>query len=332
MSEYLIVFGVSSGFNVLLASHGGTLLPQFSKAAVNGLGLGGKIRFGFLDFFQSHLLAVVSGFEGGTGTGVNVSGLDRLFLVTLAHGRTFFGGSNVDFINIESSNLLVNRGNHPSTVADTSGFKGETDAQQNVGGGSRQESHGEGRGNKLPHDGGNGRGDESSKKTSIEESLETIGDAKDIVFTFLDVQRGGTSGDKEARDDAQLTTDHKSGEVVALVVEEEVASALRPGRLVALLFRNLRDGKESNLHTFEHTNDAPECNGHNGSNSVRNTFPHGGLSVEQGDKSNGKGKDQQGGGEQDLEPEDKVAQCITGRLVGFDGVSRKSRDNVLNKV
>lgn len=120
LPENLVVFGICSGFNVIPASHGGTLPLQLSEAVVDGLGLGGEIRFGFFDFFQSHLLAVVGGFKGSTGTGVNVSRLDRLFLITLTHGGTLFRGSNVYFIDHESlmkeGKAAVNTNNNRSTT------------------------------------------------------------------------------------------------------------------------------------------------------------------------------------------------------------------------
>lgn len=110
---------------------------------------------------------------------------DGRMVVGVLLGGTFFGGSNVEFITVEVSNLLVNSSKDPSTVQETSAFQEEAEAKQNVGEGGFHKGNREGRRKKTPHHGPNNGGTEGSNETSLEELLDTVRHTKNVFFVFF---------------------------------------------------------------------------------------------------------------------------------------------------
>mmetsp|Transcript_10334 Transcript_10334/g.22740 ORF Transcript_10334/g.22740 Transcript_10334/m.22740 type:complete len:538 (+) Transcript_10334:172-1785(+) len=253
-------------------------------------------------------------------------------LVSTSQSSTFFGSANVNFILLESSNGLVNVSQHPGTRANTSGFKEEADAKQGIGDGVAQELKRKGTSHQLPGNGGNNGGDQGSKKTSFKELLGTIANSKDIGFIIFNINSGHTGNDKEARNNAQLTSNHESRKTTSTVSKEEVASHSSPTVGITFLFSDLGHSKEGNLHTFQHTNNRHQTKEEDDGNSRWNTFPHGGLAIKQGRQSDSEGKDKEGNREENLSPVAKVAKSITRRLVGFNRLASQLGDNHLDKV
>mmetsp|Transcript_15560 Transcript_15560/g.35617 ORF Transcript_15560/g.35617 Transcript_15560/m.35617 type:complete len:563 (+) Transcript_15560:176-1864(+) len=253
-------------------------------------------------------------------------------LVSTSQSSTFFGSANVNFILLESSNGLVKSSKGPGTRADTSGFKEEANAKQSIGDGVAQEGKREGTSHQLPGNGGNNGGDQGSKKTSFEELLGTITNSKNIVFIIFNVNSGDTGNDKEARNNAQLTSNHESRKTTSTVSKEEVTGPSGPRVGITFGFSDLGHSKEGNLHTLQHTNNRHQTKEEDDGNSRWNTFPHGGLAIKQGRQSDSEGKDKEGNREENLSPVAKVAKSITGRLVGFDRLAGHHGDNHLDQV
>eukprot|EP00980_Cylindrotheca_fusiformis_P018569 scaffold6155_cov108-Cylindrotheca_fusiformis.AAC.4 len=113
----------------------------------------------------------------------------------------------------------------PCSCTDTSGFDEKDDAKHNVDIGVGKEGHGEGRSNQLPRDGGKNGGDDSSKESQVEELLDTVRNAKDVVVnTNLNIQSGDTGNDEKAKCDGHLTTDHESELVASLTLGNKFTS------------------------------------------------------------------------------------------------------------
>mmetsp|Transcript_5779 Transcript_5779/g.16204 ORF Transcript_5779/g.16204 Transcript_5779/m.16204 type:complete len:555 (-) Transcript_5779:96-1760(-) len=256
--------------------------------------------------------------------------VDRL--VTLATGSTFFSSANVHFILLESSKGLVDASKNPGTRADTSGFKEEADAEQAVGDGVAQELKREGTSHQLPGNGGNNGGDQGSKKTSFEELLGTITNSKNIVFIIFNVNSGDTGNDKEARNNTQLASNHKSRKTTSTISKEEFTSPFGPDICVTFFFGDLGNSKESNLHTFQHANNRHQTKEEDDSNNSWHTLPHGGLAIEQCGQGHSEGKDQEGTGEDNLSPVANVSKGITGFLIGFHRLSSQFGNNHLDKI
>mmetsp|Transcript_15562 Transcript_15562/g.35631 ORF Transcript_15562/g.35631 Transcript_15562/m.35631 type:complete len:538 (+) Transcript_15562:176-1789(+) len=253
-------------------------------------------------------------------------------LVSTSQSSTFFGSANVNFILLESSNGLVKSSKGPGTRADTSGFKEEANAKQSIGDGVAQEGKREGTSHQLPGNGGNNGGDQGSKKTSFKELLGTIANSKDIGFIIFNINSGHTGNDKEARNNAQLTSNHESRKTTSTVSKEEVTGPSGPRVGITFGFSDLGHSKEGNLHTLQHTNNRHQTKEEDDGNSRWNTFPHGGLAIKQGRQSDSEGKDKEGNREENLSPVAKVAKSITGRLVGFDRLAGHHGDNHLDQV
>ena len=235
---------------------------------------------------------------------------------------TFFGGSDEDFVVLESADLLLDEGQEPGSRADTSGFKHKCQLEEDIDDRVAQESNREASGNQLPCDGSEDGGGDGTHKTQVEHLLDRIRDAEDVVIdTNFNVNSGNTGNDEEASSDGHLATAHESGKVLSSVLEKAVASLQSKTGRTAFRLGKLGDGEESNLHTLEKSNTAHEDKEENEGDGVRESFPGGGLSTVESFNGNGKGKSKNAKGEKDASPEED--QCDPGfrRLVGFDRLS-----------
>ena len=250
---------------------------------------------------------------------------DRAFVVLLAHGGTFFGGSDVNFIALETGNTLVDGGKEPRGVAETRVFQGQSTVQKNVDQGEGEESEGEGTGNQLPGNGGKDSSKDGTQESHTKELLESIGDTKDVViggvsfFVKVDLDREDTSNNEEAKSDSHLTTNHETGEVASVVLEEQVNSTLGPRSVGTFGFGELADGEESDLHTFQHTNDDHEEEQQKDRGDRRNTIPDGGLIVKDSGKGDGNGETKNTNGEENTGPVEDEGESGLGGFLRFNG-------------
>jgi hypothetical protein len=129
---------------------------------------------------------------------VSRSSLEVLNMVLHVLGGTFLGSSNVDFITLEVHNLLLDESKNPSTSAETSGLKEETDAKEDVDQRVGKEGKGEGRRHKLPCNRSNNGGNKGTAETSVEESLKAIRNTKNVLLAWGDTERSDTCDNEEA--------------------------------------------------------------------------------------------------------------------------------------
>ena len=139
----------------------------------------------------------------------NVSSTNAQGTLVISHGllATFLGGTNVNLVALESSNLFVDPGNDVGTVTDTNTLEEQTDAEQDVGEGVGQHGNGEGRSNKLPCDGGNDGGDKSTEESQVEEFLDSSRDSKDgfpvkVIGVGINVKGSDPGNEEHTRNDA----------------------------------------------------------------------------------------------------------------------------------
>mmetsp|Transcript_12142 Transcript_12142/g.25064 ORF Transcript_12142/g.25064 Transcript_12142/m.25064 type:complete len:214 (+) Transcript_12142:329-970(+) len=200
----------------------------------------------------------------GGNTGVHVTRNDMKtvvpfkFRVVFGIGGTLFGGSNVNLVALELGNSAVETSNDPRTLAETGPFETKAASEKNEGDGGGQEGHGEGRCHKLPCDGGNNGGDESTEQSGLEEFLGQICNSENVIVSLVEFDGGDTGNDEEAQSDAHLSTNHETGQVAAIAFEKKVTGFLGPGGLGALFLGHSGNGKEGNLHTLEHTDNRHE--------------------------------------------------------------------------
>jgi hypothetical protein len=97
----------------------------------------------------------------------------------------------------------------------------------------------------------------------------------------IDIQRSDASNEEHARYDTELTSNHEAKKVSPL----NRARRSSWHRVSSFRRGNLGNSKEGNLHTFKKTDNAHEDEENNDSSPLRNTFPHGGLALEQTSQS-----------------------------------------------
>jgi hypothetical protein len=220
--------------------------------------------------------------DGMTGSHINTGGM-----ITHVHLGTRLGSSNVYLISLETSELLVDSSNDPCSCADSSGFKEEAPAEQEISDGAGQEGNGESRCNQLPGNGSDNGSNECSKKTSVEKFLHTSIYSKDILGTIVcDRDRSYASNEEHTGYDTELTSHHESREVVTFSRVQQVTCPQGPYGISTFGSRDLGDGEESNLHTLEHTNDGHEDEEDNDCEPCRYSLPHGGLVIEESFQGN----------------------------------------------
>jgi hypothetical protein len=280
-------------------------------------------------FFSGHFVDQSVGSQVSLGNLV----LGKSGVLVLGGFLTFLGGSDINFVALESSNLLVDDTQEPGSSADTSGFKAKGNLEEDVDKGVGQELNREGRSNQLPGNGGKNGGDKGSQESKVEQLLDRIRDSEDVLINSNFVGNSGDTGnDEEAKGDSQLTTDHESRQVAATSFEQAVADLLGENGISSVLLGDLSDGEESNLHTLKHTNNTHEQDEKDDRDSSWNTFPHGSASSEKSFKSDGKRKDKDGNGHQTASPEEDSLKTSLGSFVGLDGLSSKFVGSHLDQV
>jgi len=99
-----------------------------------------------------------------------------------------------------------------------------------------------------------------------------------------------------------------------------------------LLFGQVDDGEESDLHTLKHTDQAHQDEEHNDGNVRGNTGPHGGLAIKQGFQCDGEGKGQDDKGNKHAAPEEDILQTVARWFVGLDGLAGDLGEEDLDKI
>jgi hypothetical protein len=291
-----------------------------------------KVSLEGRDLVDRVVLQASHGGEGRKLDGVTGSGADEVFVVSHLLGTTLFSSSNVDFVTLETGNLLVEGGKDPGTLAETGGFKAKADAEEDVDQRIGQELKGEGGGNQLPRDGsGNGQED-GTKETKVEEFLKTVRDTEDVLFTVIDFNGSDTGDDEHARDNAKLTANHETGKVLATALEEKFAGLLGKDGVTTFVGGDTGDGEESNLHTFEETNDAHEDKEENHGDTGGDLFPDGSLAGEESIQSGGEAETEDSKRHKTTGPEEGGGETITRGLVGLNGLSGHLGDEDLDNV
>mmetsp|Transcript_45417 Transcript_45417/g.84098 ORF Transcript_45417/g.84098 Transcript_45417/m.84098 type:complete len:460 (+) Transcript_45417:332-1711(+) len=246
--------------------------------------------------------------------------------------RTLLGSSNVHFITLEASNLLVDPSKDPCARADSSGLQEQAPHKHHVHERVGQEGNGERRGHKLPGDRSNIRCDDSSKQTSVEESLDTIRHTEDVLVFWTNSKSTDTGNHEEAQGHTQLTPNHEARQVPALSTVQQVASLHGELGLSSLGLLELGDGEERNLHALQQSNDGHEKEEQNHANSWGDTGPDRGLAIEEGRQSHSQGEAQHGKGHNHAEPEEHKNTTSLRRLIGLDRLASQLPDNQLNDV
>mmetsp|Transcript_20873 Transcript_20873/g.43902 ORF Transcript_20873/g.43902 Transcript_20873/m.43902 type:complete len:167 (-) Transcript_20873:435-935(-) len=160
----------------------------------------------------------------------------------------------------------------------------------------------------------------------VEEGLSPVGDSENVLsFTGCDVQSGDGCDEEERKHHSQLTPNHKSGKVLAVSFEQEIASLLAEERSSPLFRRKFGNREESNLHSLEHPNNGHEEKEKEDRDSIGHVGVfdgHHGLPVEQGRKGDGQAESKDCEGHEDTAPEENESKSRFGFLVGLDGLSR----------
>mmetsp|Transcript_8279 Transcript_8279/g.24473 ORF Transcript_8279/g.24473 Transcript_8279/m.24473 type:complete len:298 (-) Transcript_8279:606-1499(-) len=243
-------------------------------------------------------------------------------VVSKSLGGTFFGGSDVNFIVLESHDLALAPGKEPGGVADTSGLEEESGLEEDVNNRVAQESNGEAGSNQLPCDGSKDGGGNGSHETQIEHLLDLIRNTEDVLVYSDDNVDGGNTGDnEEAQGDSHLTTAHETGKVLSAVLEKNVAGLHCQLGRSAFRLGKLGNGEESNLHTFEETDAAHEDEEKEERDSLGEGVPGGGLSSVKGFDGDGKGESKNSKREKNTDPEEEKSSTGLNRFVGLNRLS-----------
>ena len=113
---------------------------------------------------------------------------------------------------------------------------------------------------------------------------------------------------------------------------KDLASLLGPVVVSTFVLGDLGDSEKGDLHTFQHTNNRHEEEEDNDSNSIRDTLPHSGVSVEESNQSDGEGKDQDTKRHEASSEEEDVLDIGAGAFTRLDRTSSKGSDDDLDKV
>ena len=263
-----------------------------------------------------------SGLDGDTGmAGTDV---EVLVMVLVLLGSTFLRRTNIFLIALEASDLLVDGSYDPGTGDDAGPFQEEAEPQKDVRQGVRKDGDGKGRRNELPGDGTEDGGNEGAHEAGIEEILDGIRYAKDVLAgTGLHVECSDTGNDEETQSDTELAADHEGGKVASLALEEEVAGLLGEVVVALLVLGHLGNGEEGNLHGLEESDDGHEEEEQDDAGPVGDALPHGGLALKESLESYGQGKSKQSQGHGATEPEENVLGHVTRGFVGFNRLARE---------
>merc|ERR1719343_1468891 len=267
--------------NLLLAFGGGSdLLTDVRDVGQDLFALVAEVLFNNVHVFLGD--GLLSNFVGRK-VGSDGSGWDLFVGIGVSLSGTLFGGSNVDFVELESKDLSLDNGKEPGGSADTGGLKEESSLKEDVDNRVAEEGNGELSGDQLPGDGTKDGGNKSSHETQVEHSLDGVRDTEDVVLnTDFDVDGGNTSDDEEAKGDSHLTTAHESRKILSTVAEQAVACLKSDGRGSTFRLGELGDGEEGDLHPLKKTDAAHKNEEEDKRDSLRKSFPGRGLSTVEG--------------------------------------------------
>jgi len=256
----------------------------------------------------SNLVGRGSGSKSKFGTGI--------FIISITLGSTFFRGSNVDLVKLESTGLALKKGKEPGGRTDTGGLKEKGGLEEDVNNRVGEEGNREASGNQLPGNGSKDGGGDGSHESQVEEQLDTVRDTEDVgLVTNINVDGGDTGNNEEAKGDSHLTTAHESRKILSTVLEKALASLEGNGGGSTFRLGDLGDSKESNLHTLEKTNTAHEDKEEDEGDSVGDSIPGRGLSTVEGFNGDSKGKSKNSHGEKDTSPEEGKGESSLRRFV-----------------
>ena len=296
----------------------------FATAGVSG---------GHLFKRSESLVEVISSDSSGVDEGSKVEVVFGVAVIGVSLSGTFFRCSNVDFIELESTDLALDKSKEPSGGTDSSGFKEEGKLKEDKDNRVAQESNWEASSNQLPCNRSKDGGGNGSHESKVEELLDSVGDTEDVfVFTDNNVDGGNTGNDEEAKGDSHLTTAHESRKILSAVLEETLASSEGHRGRSTFRLRKLGDGEESNLHTFEKTDAAHKNKEEDEGDSVWKRFPSRGLSLVKGFNGDGKSESEDGKREKNTSPEEGEGKSGLRRLVGFDRLSSGPVNHVSDQV
>jgi len=254
-------------------------------------------------------------------------------VVWLHAGCALLWGTDVHLIELEARDGLVDGSENPGSGADTGGFQGQTELEEDVHQWVGEEGDWEDGCDELPGDGSDDGGDEGSQKSSVEELLGGVRDIEDVLaFAHLDIESGDTGDDEEAHGDADLAADHESWKVASLSTEEKFASLAGNWVVSTFILWELGDREESDLHTLEHTDDGHEDEEEDDGDSVWNSRPHGGLSIEESGEGDGHGVAQDGEGEEDAAPVEGILGTVAWCFLGLDFLAGDPDEEHLDEV
>mmetsp|Transcript_12174 Transcript_12174/g.18542 ORF Transcript_12174/g.18542 Transcript_12174/m.18542 type:complete len:279 (-) Transcript_12174:645-1481(-) len=256
-----------------------------------------------------------------------------IWIVTKFLSGAFFWSSNVSFVVLETHNRLLDHSQEPRSSADSGSFQKQTPAQQHVDQWVGQKLNWESRSNQLPRNRSKNGSNDGSQNTSVEKVLSNVRNPENIVInTNLNVQCCHTSNDEEAESHTHLTSAHESWKILSFSTEQQFASTKSHWVFSTFALLKLRNCKEGNLHTFQHTNNTHQQKEKDHRNSFWNTWPHGRVASEESRKSHSQSKAQNCKRPNHTSPEPNVRQCITRRLVRFNRLSSEVVGHDLNEV
>jgi len=234
------------------------------------------------------------------------------------------------------ADFLLNGSKDPCSSAKTNELEDESDVEKDIADRIVDEEEGEGRGSILPRNGGKDGGHDSSLESIVEEGLGGVRNAENVVALTRNDGKGGEGSDQEeGSDNSQLTSNHKSRQVLSIAPEQKVAGLLAEKGSGTFGCRELGNSEEGNLHSLEISNDGHEDNEKDDGKSGLDggvLDGHGGITVEKGGEDHCNTEPEDGERHENTSPVEGEGESSPWRLVGLDGLSSDRRENVLDQV
>jgi len=303
----------------LVTGGGGDLFADFDNVGHDLLALVGEVLFDQVHEFLGDGLSS-NGVRRNVGSHVKFLCIG---IIGVSLGGTFFRSSDVNFIELESTGLALEKGKEPGGGADSGGLKKEGNLKEDIDDRVGKEGNREASGNQLPGNRSKNGGSDGSHESQVEESgLDPVRDIEDVgLVADIDIDGSNTGDDEEAKGDSHLATAHESRKILSAVLEKALAGLEGNSRSSSLGLRKLGDGEESNLHTFKKTNAAHKNEEEDEGDGVRKSFPGGGLSLVKSIDGNSEGESEDSKREENTSPEEGEGDSGLGRLVGFNRLS-----------
>jgi len=273
---------------------------------------------GLKELFQ-RLWSLLS--KTGEDNHVTGSNVEILFIICHVLSSAFLGGSNVDFIALETGDFLVDPSENPCPIEKSTSLQSQIDLEEKKGGRDGHEEDGEGRRRKPPRNGTDDRRNESAEKTRVEELLRSFRDAKNGRLARSDIRRSDLRDEEHAGHDTELSPNHVARKVdtwlAIFALEKDFACLPGPHVFSSFVFLQLGDSKVGNLGCFKQANDAHENKEEDNSGGRWNTFPHRCLALKERSQSHREAEDQACDGKENEQPEEEILDSIAWRLLRF---------------